>query len=132
MEKGVLAGRLYRKLQRGEFGVQLYAETRTVRPITAFVRKDLLCVRRHLHAMRIVPIDRSYRGAEMDLVLKDKERIRPLYHLRSRPHALDWRGGKEAYPQQCSTDGHRQSDRAKLFTRKGKREFRKCMGGTYG
>ncbi len=26
----------------------------------------------------------------------------------------------EAYPQQCSTDGHRQSDRAELFTRKGK------------
>ena len=25
-----------------------------------------------------------------------------------------------AYPQQCSTDGHRQSDRAKLFTREGK------------
>ena len=27
-----------------------------------------------------------------------------------------------AYPQQCSTDGHRQSDRAKLFTREGKGE----------
>ena len=26
------------------------------------------------------------------------------------------------YPQQCSTDGHRQSDRAKLFTREGKGE----------
>ncbi|MBQ7631937.1 MAG: tyrosine-type recombinase/integrase [Paludibacteraceae bacterium] len=29
---------------------------------------------------------------------------------------------KAAYPQQCSTDGHRQSDRAELFTRKGKGE----------
>ena len=28
----------------------------------------------------------------------------------------------QAYPQQCSTDGHRQSDRAKLFTREGKGE----------
>lgn len=28
----------------------------------------------------------------------------------------------KAYPQQCSTDGHRLSDRAKLFTRKGKGE----------
>ena len=28
----------------------------------------------------------------------------------------------EAYPRQCSTDGHRQSDRAELFTRKGKGE----------
>ena len=27
-------------------------------------------------------------------------------------------GKEEAYPQQCSTDGHRQSDRAELFTRK--------------
>ena len=31
-------------------------------------------------------------------------------------------GDGEAYPQQCSTDGHRQSDRAKLFTREGKGE----------
>ena len=28
----------------------------------------------------------------------------------------------QAYPHQCSTDGHRQSDRAKLFTREGKGE----------
>lgn len=28
----------------------------------------------------------------------------------------------EAYPQQCSTDGHWQSDRAELFTREGKGE----------
>ena len=27
---------------------------------------------------------------------------------------------RQAYPLQCSTDGHRQSDRAELFTRKGK------------
>ena len=29
----------------------------------------------------------------------------------------------EAYLQQCSTDGHRQSDRAELFTREGKRDL---------
>ncbi|MBO7457968.1 MAG: DUF1015 domain-containing protein [Paludibacteraceae bacterium] len=29
----------------------------------------------------------------------------------------------EAYPQQCSTDGHRQSDRAELFTREGKGDY---------
>ena len=29
---------------------------------------------------------------------------------------------REAYPLQCSTDGHRQSDRAELFTRKGMRD----------
>ena len=31
----------------------------------------------------------------------------------------------EAYPQQCSTDGHRQSDRAKLFTHEGKGDGQK-------
>ena len=31
----------------------------------------------------------------------------------------------EAYPQQCSTDGHRQSDRAKLFTHEGKGDGKK-------
>ena len=29
----------------------------------------------------------------------------------------------DAYLQQCSTDGHRQSDRAELFTREGKRDL---------
>ncbi len=29
----------------------------------------------------------------------------------------------EAYPQQCSTDGHRQSDRAELFTHEGKGDW---------
>ncbi len=38
----------------------------------------------------------------------------------------------EAYPQQCSTDGLRQSDRAKLFTRKGKGEdTSKMISGEY-
>ena len=38
----------------------------------------------------------------------------------------------EAYPQQCSTDGHRLSDRAKLFTRKGKGEdTSKMISGEY-
>ena len=31
---------------------------------------------------------------------------------------------KVAYPQRCSTDGHRQSDRAELFTHEGKEESR--------
>ena len=38
----------------------------------------------------------------------------------------------EAYPQQCSTDGHRQSDRAELFTREGKGEdTSKMISGEY-
>ena len=38
----------------------------------------------------------------------------------------------EAYPQQCSTDGHWLSDRAKLFTRKGKGEdTSKMISGEY-
>ena len=51
----------------------------------------------------------------------DEAHTYDLMSALSKYFAVD-RGQIEAYPQQCSTDDHRQSDRAKLFTREGKGE----------
>ena len=72
---------------------------------------------------------------ELNKMLAEKMAAQPQYtpsitethHI----HKLDKPSGTaktlaeeiEAYPRQCSTDGHRQSDRAELFTHEGKGEF---------
>ena len=81
--------RLDRERQRVNAFIELAAEMTTVRTVTPFVRVDLVRVGRIDRTIGTVPIDISIRTLEVYLVLKNKQRICTLDHLRRRAYALN-------------------------------------------
>ena len=85
---GITTG-LDRECQRVNPSVELAAEMTAVGIVTPFVRVDLVCIGRIDRTIGTVPIDVSVRALEVNLVLKNKQRICTFHHLRRRAYALD-------------------------------------------